>query len=408
MIASLLALESYVTDRRSLMRQHNSGLPSSASSTSPQSSAPLALPQVGTSGHYPKPGETGGVLIRKVVAHLKAQSIELPLSTSHILIACSGGADSVALARLIIKYGRRITGAGGSGGGVGSLSKAASRGPRTARLLRKTPAPRISLLHVNHGWRGEDSEKDAEFVRSLGKEWGVPTIIRRVAKGSQKLEGESWEDLARRERRRIFIREAQRTGGIVLTAHHSEDLAETVFWRLLTGAIRTHNAGIQTRFEEQLRPLLTVRKKMLTRFLIEEGVAWRHDSTNEDTRFLRARMRHEVFPVLEGVFPQAVEHLAEMGLAAQRACRAASPVAGALIPPVRVKRAHWEALERLEAPVAGTPTPKQIHLPEGWKISRESPERWVLERQPSVLTTRAKQSEPKRKSRVSSKIPTAP
>ncbi len=331
--------------------------------------------------HYPKPGEAGGRLIRAVIAHLRSQSVELPVKTSHILIACSGGADSVALARLMTRYGRKITG--------------------------ELP---VSILHINHGWRGEDSEKDAEFVRHLGREWGVPTIVRTVREGTQRLDGESWEDLARRERRRIFAREAKRTRGVILTAHHIEDLAETVFWRLLTGSIRSHGGGIQTRHGELLRPLLTVRKRALIRFLAEEGITWRSDSTNEDTRFMRARLRHEVFPVLEGVFPRAVEHLAEMGLRAQKDSQkseALAPTTGVLLPPVRVKRAHWEALERLEAPIAGAPK-KQLHLPQGWRILRESPERWVLERQgerqetdrqANVLTTRAKQSERKRKSK---------
>jgi tRNA(Ile)-lysidine synthetase-like protein len=329
-----------------------------------------------TAKPYPKPGEAGGRLVRAVIAHLRNQGVGLPIKASHILIACSGGADSVALARLVTRYGRKLTG-----------------------------EAEVSLLHVNHGWRGEDSERDAEFVRQLAKDWGVQAIIRNVRTGSQKLEGESWEDLARRERRRIFIREAKRASGVVLTAHHSEDLAETVFWRLLTGAIRTHGAGIETRFEEQIRPLLSVRKRALTRFLAEEGIAWRHDSTNEDTRFMRARLRHEVFPVLEGVFPRAVEHLAEMGLTAQRVEQMKPALtAAALLPPVRVKRAHWEALESLEFRREAQAPPKQLHLPQGWRILRESAERWVLERQEvrsrhraSGLTTRAKQSEPKRK-----------
>jgi tRNA(Ile)-lysidine synthase len=121
---------------------------------------------------YPQPGPVGGRLIREVIALLKDHQISLPLN-SHILIASSGGLDSTALGLLISKYGRRIAHKGG-----------------------------MSLLHINHGWRGVESDEDEQFVRGLGEQWGLPVIVRRMSElpPSESL-GQSAEDLARRQRK---------------------------------------------------------------------------------------------------------------------------------------------------------------------------------------------------------------
>src|SRR5271167_2083638 len=99
---------------------------------------------------YPKPRETGGQLIREVVRSLRMQKFKLPLGdiTSHILIAVSGGADSIALAHLLIQYGRRV------------VSRDA-----------------IRILHVNHGWRGAESDRDEQLVRAFARKMGVPFSV---------------------------------------------------------------------------------------------------------------------------------------------------------------------------------------------------------------------------------------
>src|SRR4051794_22839086 len=80
-----------------------------------------------------KPGPTGGALIRTVVGFLRQFQIQLPID-SHILIAVSGGADSVGLAHLLVHYGRRVI-----------------------------DRSKIRLLHINHGWRADESDQDEDF-----------------------------------------------------------------------------------------------------------------------------------------------------------------------------------------------------------------------------------------------------
>lgn len=237
---------------------------------------------------YPKPSPTGGRLIREVIAFLKQNGISLPLKSS-LLIAVSGGSDSVALAHLLIHYGRKI--------GVPS---------------------QVRLLHVNHGWRGKDSDDDAVFVKNLAKRWGVPFSTFRLKDAQKAARGESWEDVARKARKKIFRQQAEKWRGIVFTAHHADDLAETVLWRLFTGAAQTHGGGIVVRHGVELRPFLRVRKKVLQHYLKEEGQSWREDITNQEARFLRARMRKELMAPIEHLFPRAVDRLVELALQAQK------------------------------------------------------------------------------------------
>jgi tRNA(Ile)-lysidine synthase len=294
---------------------------------------------------YPKPGPVGGRLIRGLVQRLRGEL------TSHILIGVSGGSDSVALAVLLARYGRKIV-----------------------------SPERITLLHVNHQWRGEESEEDARFVRAQAKALGVRCkVIRLPLPSAEATRGDSWEELARRARKSVFERESSRLGGApVLTAHQGDDLAETLLWRLFTGAARTHGAGIRFRHGVELRPLLAVRKAALQAFLREEGRGWREDATNSSGRFLRSRMRMELLPQIEALFPRAMEHLIAEGLRLQEV----GPAVGEAMAPaaeaalfaaqglgLRLKRVHIEEVARA---VKLGRARRRIELPEGWSLTRES------------------------------------
>ena len=239
---------------------------------------------------YPSPHETGGHLIREVIAFLRAHSILLPLP-GPIYIAVSGGADSVALAHLLAHYGRRI-------------------------VTRN----QIVLLHINHGWRGKASDQDARFVQALAKQWKIKIITRKLKPHLQK--GISWENEARKARKKIYkelaLKHAKKNEVWVLTAHHSDDLAETMVWRMMTGDLSTHGGGILVKHSHELRPLLRVRKETLKKYLKEERVRWREDKTNFEGRFLRSRMRVKLMPVLEDIFPKAIKNLVNLALSNQR------------------------------------------------------------------------------------------
>jgi len=290
---------------------------------------------------YPKPGPAGGRLIRRLIGALREAGAKTPFD-SHILIAASGGADSTALAHLLARYGRRVAAPG-----------------------------QITLLHVDHGWRGAASRDDGRFVRELAASLGAGFREERLPGPSAFERGQSWEESARRARKKIYASVACELGAntVVLTAHQGDDVAETLLWRIFTGTSRTHGGGILVRDGVEVRPLLDVRKSGLIAYLKEERQAWREDATNADHRFLRARVRAEILPVIERSFPRAVEHLMRR---ARTARGAAGPVSspGATdalqalfgVSGARARRAHWEAA------LKGSP---EVHLPGGWRLTRD-------------------------------------
>ncbi len=336
---------------------------------------------------YPKAGPMGGCLIRRVIRFLRGRGVSLPI-TSHILIATSGGCDSVALAHLMTFLGRKI-------------------------MDRK----KISFLHINHRWRGEESDQDEEFVRFLGNQWGIPVQVKRLSPSQKKnSRGFSLEEKARQARKKIFSELAQKQSAQILTAHQADDLAETVLWRLFTGAAQSHGGGIPMRHGVELRPFLTVRKFELKNYLKEVSVSYREDSSNFSDRFLRARMRSVLMGEVEKLFPRAIDHLGALALKAQSHeilddsrlgkkksqesdFRVEGPEILIRAAGLRVRRPHLTQF--YEKWVAKQPGYGEIHLPGGWKLIREKSkstkssrvqrpgltkrpsfvsERWVLER----------------------------
>lgn len=246
-----------------------------------------AIPSEGKKKNpYPKPGAIGGVLIREVIGLLRSHGVHLPLKDSHILIATSGGSDSTALAVLLARYGRRV---------VGDCQ--------------------ISLVHFNHRWRAEASDADEAHVESLARKLGLG-FQRFQGKGApEKDSGLSWENEARKERLEAFASFGEKS--CILTAHHQDDLAETVLWRLCSGQMDTHGGGILVNNGPYLRPLLAIKKKDLEAFLQEEGESWRIDQSNQDRRFLRNQIRLDLVPILKIIFPNFIENLAKGALRAQ-------------------------------------------------------------------------------------------
>ena len=280
----------------------------------------------------------------------------------------------MALAHLFVRYGRRV-------------------GPKS----------KVTLLHINHGWRGKDSDDDADFVKDRAHAWGVKVKIHNVKPPGENEEGESWEEIARVRRKRIYERYT-RKGAVILTAHQADDLAETLLWRLFTGQSETHGAGIQVRNGAEIRPFLRIRKAELQRYLHEEGECWREDATNHQGRFLRARMRTELMKSLENLFPRAVEHLVNAAMRVQNSTN--GPSASEPFGPevlfgaagVKPRRAHWNMLNRL---LRTDPKAAELHLPDGWRLKRErikrrsqpAPtacyERWILEKwEPKAVNQR--------------------
>lgn len=201
-----------------------------------------------------------------------------------VLVAVSGGADSVALLRAIL----------------------AVRGVGTGRT---------EIAHCNHGWRGPASDSDEAFVQDLAKQWNLGFHCERcLSEPGEGASGESIEGKARRLRYEFFRHTAERVGARhVVTAHSADDQAETVLHRILRGTGIKGLSGIP--FVRRLGPAVTVVRPFLEvtrgdvlRYLQELNQPYRTDESNENTKFTRNRIRHELMPHLQRQYNPKVSY----------------------------------------------------------------------------------------------------
>jgi tRNA(Ile)-lysidine synthase len=202
-----------------------------------------------------------------------------------LLVAVSGGGDSVALLRLLL-------------------------------LLAPERGWRLTVGHVDHGLR-PDSAEDARFVAELAASLGLPCFTRRV---DIFLGGLSPEEAARLARRQALKTMAAEAGaGAVALAHTADDQAETLLLRVLNGTGPTGLAGMRPWSPPWWRPLLTIRRQSLREWLLDRGQPWHDDPSNADLGSARNRLRALVMPlVAELINPRAVEALGRLaGFCAQ-------------------------------------------------------------------------------------------
>ena len=206
-----------------------------------------------------------------LVTHLQTQLEE---AKAPYLLAVSGGRDSIALLHLA----------------------------HAAKL-------EIVVAHLDHNLR-ENSSLDADFVREECQKLNIPFFTERIAVSSiAQKRGWSLEEAARNVRYEFLSRTAKKNAcQTILTAHTLEDNAETVLMQLLRGTARA--TGIPSRNGRVFRPLLGISKNELERYLLEHGLTWREDPSNQDTQFTRNWVRLEILPHLTERFPNAMQRLA--------------------------------------------------------------------------------------------------
>ena len=182
---------------------------------------------------------------------------------------------------------------------------------------------RVSALHVNHGLR-PDAGDDEAHCNALCERLGVPLAVERLelasAHGPGNLQAE-----ARDARYALAERHA---GGDYAAGHTATDQAETLLYRLAVSPGRRALLGMPARRGRLVRPLLEVTREDTRAYCEARGLPWREDPSNEDRRFARARVRHEVLPALRELNPALERTLGEtIGSAARRA-RGARAVGG--------------------------------------------------------------------------------
>ena len=191
-----------------------------------------------------------------------------------MLVACSGGPDSTAM--------------------LDALARLAP--PRRWRL---------SVAHVDHGLR-DGSASEGDVVAALAAARGLPFRSIRV----EVEPGGSLQDHARDARHAALRTEAARVGASVIAlGHTADDQAETVLMRLLAGASPAGLPAMAERERGLVRPILRVWRDATVAYCAALGIEPLIDASNTDPRFLRSRVRYEVIPALEAVFPGARRRL---------------------------------------------------------------------------------------------------
>jgi tRNA(Ile)-lysidine synthase len=199
-----------------------------------------------------------------------------------IIVAVSGGGDSVALLFLLNQVKRLL-----------SIDK-------------------LCIAHINHGLRGKESDLDEQLVKQYADQLEIPFFTKKLT--GRTLEDAGLELWAREERYSFLekVRIAQQ-GDFIATGHTLDDQAETVLMRLLRGTGVNGLRGIAPLREEKIiRPLLQLRKKELELWLHDQGIVFRKDSSNDDCHLFRNRIRHTVLPLMEKCQQGAVRHLAAL------------------------------------------------------------------------------------------------
>jgi tRNA(Ile)-lysidine synthase len=193
-------------------------------------------------------------------------------------VAVSGGADSVALFRLLAECKDEL----------GIV---------------------LSVVHFNHKLRGADSDADEAFVHGLAEVHGVPIHLASGETRAYATEHKISIETAARELRYAFFAQSLNSGlDKIATAHTIDDQAETVLMRLLRGAGTRGLAGIYPVHSDLqiVRPLLEFCRADVEQYLRSLGQSWRADETNTDPQFTRNRIRHELLPMLARDYNPAI------------------------------------------------------------------------------------------------------
>lgn len=210
-------------------------------------------------------------------------------SNDHLLLAVSGGVDSVVLVDLCHKAGYTF-----------------------------------SIAHCNFQLRGEESDADETLVRSLGEKYQVEVLVRRfdteqyaaenklsIQEAARVLRYDWFEELINEELLAAQPEFLHPDKFSVLTAHHADDNNETVLMNFFRGTGLHGLTGIPVSYGHVKRPLLFFTKQQLLEYAEENNLQFREDASNSSSKYTRNFFRNEIIPAISKVYPQVKENLAD-------------------------------------------------------------------------------------------------
>ncbi|HSJ09603.1 MAG TPA: tRNA lysidine(34) synthetase TilS [Longimicrobiales bacterium] len=219
----------------------------------------------------------GAAVRRRLYRHLERST--LLRDAPHLLVAVSGGVDSVALLHAL-RFGGTTH--------------------------------RLTAAHFDHAMR-EGSANDAAWLRGLCTAWSIPLVCERARVPAT-------SEAGARAQRYAFLEEAAGRLGAdaIVTAHHADDQAETVLFRILRGSGWRGLAGIPARRGRIVRPMLRFTRADVRAYARASGLTWREDPSNAEHRFARNRIRHALLPALEAARPGAARDAVRLAALAAR------------------------------------------------------------------------------------------
>lgn len=201
-------------------------------------------------------------------------------SQERVLIAVSGGPDSMALLHLFLRWNTR----------------------------------KIGIFHLNHGFR-EDAGEDARFVESYCRKMNLPVEIQEYDINQYlTISGESKQQGARKIRYQLLRNFAELNGyHYIALGHHGDDQAETVLMRILRGAGLHGLGGIPLQRGMFIRPLLNIYKEEILRYCHDFGIPYVQDETNFQPIYMRNKVREELLPLLAKEYnPEIIPQLVQL------------------------------------------------------------------------------------------------
>ncbi len=216
---------------------------------------------------------------RKVYQYIREHQMLEPGMT--VVVGFSGGADSTALLELLWEYG-------------------------------KAQQIEVCALHINHGIRGAEADKDQAFceafcsarrIRLLVLQKDVPEVAKK--------EGISLEEAGRKVRYAAFAEELAGSADRVALAHHQNDQAETMLFHLARGSGLRGLRGMEPVRGAYIRPFLCVTREEIVEWLTKRGISWVEDATNQELTYTRNRIRHQVIKPIEELRPGSIKRMAK-------------------------------------------------------------------------------------------------
>ncbi|MBX9851016.1 MAG: tRNA lysidine(34) synthetase TilS [Cytophagaceae bacterium] len=217
-------------------------------------------------------------MLQSFCQHITQNKLFLP--TDKVLLAVSGGLDSVVMTHLFHEAGFTF-----------------------------------AIAHCNFQLRGEESDGDQEFVKALAQKYNVPFFLKTFDTLSFAESEKISTQMAARDLRYAWFNElaTKENYQCIATAHHQNDVVESILLNLIKGTDIHGFQGVKVKTENIIRPLLFSNREEIRNYAEEKKLAWREDSSNESVKYQRNFIRHKIIPQLKEINPNFEETFLQTG-----------------------------------------------------------------------------------------------